>query len=192
MKRLTAILLLVLTAGMLVGCAASAKDEPAVTKPPFDHDKTYTPRDPATLQDHRIDANIAKEILYWDSFHLNGDVDSGFFTRVFTDYEDFEKELAPESRGLSERYSRESFDNTVVVAVYLVANSGGWSYEVTAASIRDGALSVNIKGTAPNGMATQALERHVVLVAVDRASYTEGFGVNVTLNGKVMGSGKII
>ena len=188
MKRMIAILLLVLTAGVFVGCAASAQDQPAVTKPPFDHSQGY---DPSTLDDHKINPDIAAEILYWDAFRSGGEVGSGFYTRVFTDFDSFSKEIPMNTRELSERYGRDCFDKAFVTARCLVANTGGWSYEVTSASVNGGVLTVNVGSKAPDGEATQALERHVVLLAVDRACYTEGLTVNVILNGKVMSSGSV-
>lgn len=186
MKRFTALLLLVLTLGTIAGCAASAKDEPAVTKPPFDHDKEYQMLDPGTLIDDTLNANITKDVLRWDTFRTGGDVGDGLYTRVFTDYAGFVNEFSPEERGIAPFYSEASFEDRFVVAVYLVANSGGWTYELASASAKTGELSVNIKGVAPEGMATQALERHVVLIAVSRSCYQDGFKVNVQLNGKTV------
>ena len=190
MKRFTAVMLLVLTAGLMVGCAASAKDSPVTTKAPINRDdiKVIIPKDNLS-SDHKI--NLPADILCWEAFHMGGDVEQGFYTRVFTDYDAFSKEFPSGGRQLGQSYSAESFENSFVVAVYLVANSGGWNYELESANVSEGRLSVNIKGIGPKENATMALERHVMLITVDRADYSENFSLSVTLNGKTINSGKV-
>lgn len=195
MKRFTIIISLILAAAMLAGCRLNTGSPlntpvpPDGTKAPIT-DMTFTPLDPGSLADGTPDANAEGCWLFWDSFRIGGTSEEAMIARIFTDYDDFTENVTFTERGVAERYDRKSFDKMFVVAIYITANTGGWSYALEGADVQESVIDVKIVGTRAEGAVTQALERHIVLIAFDSELYTEGMTVSASVNGGATGTVK--
>lgn len=190
MKKLIVIISLVLAAAIAAGCTASASGGresglntplPGPTKVPL-----AGPIEPSDLGS-TIDISKAVPALYWDVMRVGGGSgETSYSYAVFTDHASLAK--AFEGRELPARFDERSFDDVFVVAVYLTAPTGGWTYELKEGSVISGRAEISINAVRPSGPATQAFERSVMLIAFDRSLLVNGLLVNVNVPGFVTGA----
>ena len=195
MKRSIMIIALVLASAALAGCTVVSGDPTATLVPEateFPASKaTLSPMDPAGLvKETMAPAALTASALFWDSFRIGGSTEAPVAASVFTSLSELTEELEIAEPEIAARYEERRFETMFVVAVYVTANTGGWTYELTEASVTDGRVSIDIKGAGPDGPATQAFERHVVLVAFDSSLYSEELKIEVLINGAPVEMGK--
>ncbi|MCR5610350.1 MAG: hypothetical protein K6F68_00750 [Clostridiales bacterium] len=183
MKKIISLGALFMAVLMLAGCAA-AKGEGSG----FEHilDGLTKPTDKPVISTG-APAGIEtpaplKNVPAWEHVRLGGgaEIRNGF--TVYTDLESFERAFRDTAVDTS-KYSERSFGGSVIVAVYMTTRTGGWTFEPERVTVVDGVLDILIRATAPVNMATQAFEDHVVLIAVDRAVYTDGMEIRIDCPG---------
>ena len=125
---------------------------------------------------HVITEFPIKNVLFWDHVRAGGSSKIKNRYEVYPDRESFFRAFEGTAVD-TQKYAERSFDNTVVIAVYITTRTGGWTFEPESVELRTGTLIIDIKAIEPEGFATQAFEDHVVIIAVDGSLYHEGMPV---------------
>ena len=181
-KLISMILILLIAAALLAGCAANTPGE-ANARPTATPDNnaaasfipdaitTLSPAmetiDPGSMMDK-------KGVRYWDSVRVGGGTDEKTWYKVYTDYDALIKDV-PAAAELTEHYSREALKKVFVIAVFTTVRTGGYSFSLNKVDFKDEAADIYIGESAPsaNTIVTQAFETHCVLIAVDSSRYSE-------------------
>lgn len=125
---------------------------------------------------------------FTEVFKLNGTDEAGSYYRVYTDFEEFTKDMGGSSGRVETTVTRDTFISDFIVAVYVTVPTGGHTYTVDFAENDSHVVKVEITDTpAEAGTAvTQAFETHCVLVGFDKADYYEDLEYNITVNGEAV------
>lgn len=203
MKRTVSLLIIVLTALLVTGCASPQNNGEhqegwntpvpgGPTKQPITdvtlNPMTFAPVEPDPTEGFgNVDMPENGKPLYWDNASpLNSSGEIGTAWTVCRNYAEFGKSFGRLPEDIAERYAEEKFNSMFVVAVSVTVPTGGYTVGLNSAEIKDGAVNIDIleEGPKPGTQTTQALQTHTVLVAFDSMLYSDSLSYNITVNGK--------
>ena len=188
-KLISMILITLLAAALLAGCAANTPGEVNArpTATPANNEATFVPGAIATLPPavETIDPGAMqgkKNVRYWDSVRVGGGAEEKTRYAIYTDYDALIKDV-PAAAELTEHYSREALEKVFVIAVFTTVRTGGYSFSLNKAEFKEDTADIYIGETAPSAdtIVTQAFETHCVLIAVDSSRYSENLTCNIIM-----------
>lgn len=195
MKRLTAIVLILVMAALLAACSSPKTQGEAAAKSTLkpgnavDIKTTLAPEQAART----IQPKDGGEALYWSSIRSGGSSENRLSYQAITSYKEFSRLFGDRAEELGDSFSEKAFHKSFIVAVNVTVNTGGYTFGVNSAKIEGGEVKIDLSSTPPEAGAavTQAFETHTVLIAFDQALYSEGLTYSITVNGqKLAGMGE--
>ncbi|MBR3486221.1 MAG: protease complex subunit PrcB family protein [Clostridia bacterium] len=129
----------------------------------------------------------AIECLRWETFVSGGRSDLPSVNyETFTDYSSFAEKYGERLGSAAENYKPFGGESVFIVAVTCTVNTGGWTFGLNKAYVRDGVVYIDVSKEAPgpNMMVTQAFQNHTTLIAFESSLYKEGMPVELTINGQ--------
>lgn len=197
MKKIISMILVVLAcAALFAGCKANKPTQVNVipTATPASDAAATLPPEGQDIAKATVDPNIAAQqsrssILYWDAVRVGGGTEEQLTYKIFTDYDELIKEV-PAAAELTEHYTKDAFEKMFVIAVFRTVRTGGFSFTLNKAEIKNGAAVIDIGENTPTASAivTTAFETHCILIGVSSKEYQEGFTCEVLINQNKAGS----
>lgn len=127
------------------------------------------------------------DCLRWETFVSGGSAALPAVTReVFTDYKAFAEKYGERLGSAAEYYKQDGGESVFIIAVTCTVNTGGYTFGLNSAFVRDGVAYIDVKREAPGAKTnvTQAFENHTVLIAFDSSLFKEGMTCEITVNGQ--------
>ncbi|MCR5809773.1 MAG: hypothetical protein K6G56_09505 [Clostridiales bacterium] len=192
MKKLIAVILIFAALFALAGCyGVNVLDKPGIvfrSEKPVGSDlqlQTFPPE----IKDPEVQDLLGGAVVDWDVITTGKTIPGGGARSIYPSYEEFKKAYGEGVEKLGKKGMFESFEkgtDVFVVTISFTVNTGGYTFGVADAAVKDGVITVNVTKTAPSPDAyvTQAFVTHNLVIAFDAKLYSEDLQISVNVNGE--------
>ena len=188
MKKLTAIILVFAALFAFVGCMGYKMiEKPGLffnSEKPIDGGELATLPPDGFNDGARQDDLLPGCVLGWDLIRTGETIPQGGAYKVYSSLEEFKKDYGDAGeRGVIENLAD---GKAFVVRLGFTVNTGGYSFSVGKAGIKDGKVNIDVirQAPSPDVMVTQAFVTHYLIVVFDGSEYREDLKIEVTVNGE--------